>query len=231
MDLLSSISNQDDPSFILIAFAVLLAFLLSSLLVFTYEKTSRDIVPPDHFLQSIILMAIVTTMIMESIGDSIARGFGIFGALAVLRFRTNIFNPRNVAFIFGAMAVGIACGVNSFANAIIGTIGFCIIAFILRLTPYGRKNNLLGELRFELPPGPDDFQKIENMIKEVSKTFVLKRYRITSIEQKGDVIEYSFELRLQDEMNGLALTKSLQQIPGIQNVRLTFNDTYVHQTD
>ena len=69
------------------------------------------------------------------------------------------------------------------------------------------------------------------MIKEVSKTFVLKRYRITSIEQKGDVIEYSFELRLQDEMNGLALTKSLQQIPGIQNVRLTFNDTYVHQTD
>ena len=231
MDLLSSVSNQDNVSFVLIAFAVLLAFLLSSLLVFTYEKTSRDIVPPDHFLQSIILMAIVTTMIMESIGDSMARGFGIFGALAILRFRTNIFNPRNVAFIFGAMAVGIACGVNSFGNAIIGTVGFCLIAFILRLTPYGRKNNLLGELRFELPPSPDDFQKIETMIKDVSKTFVLKRYRISSIEQKGDMIEYSFELRLQDEMNGLALTKSIQQIPGVQNVRLTFNDTYVHQTD
>jgi uncharacterized membrane protein YhiD involved in acid resistance len=231
MDLLSSVSNQDNPSFVLIAFAVLLTFLLSSLLVFTYEKTSRDIVPPDHFIQSLILMAIVTATIMESIGDSMARGFGIFGALAILRFRTNIFNPRNVAFIFASMAVGISCGVNSFVNAIIGTIAFCLIAFLLRVTPYGRKNNLLGQLRFEMQGDVKEFEKIESIIKDVSRSFVLKRYRINSVELKGDVVEYSFELRLQDEMNGLALTKNLQGIPGVQNVRLTFNDTYIHQTD
>jgi uncharacterized membrane protein YhiD involved in acid resistance len=231
MDLLSSVSNQDNPSFVLIAFAVLLTFLLSSLLVFTYEKTSRDIVPPDHFIQSLILMAIVTATIMESIGDSMARGFGIFGALAILRFRTNIFNPRNVAFIFASMAVGISCGVNSFVNAIIGTIAFCLIAFLLRVTPYGRKNNLLGQLRFEMQGDVKEFEKIENIIKDVSRSFVLKRYRVNSVELKGDVVEYSFELRLKDEMNGLALTKNLQGIPGVQNVRLTFNDTYIHQTD
>ena len=149
MDFLSALSNDDSQSYILIGFAVLLAFLLSSLIVFTYENSSRDVVPPDHFIQSLILMAIVTTTIMESIGDSMARGFGIFGALAILRFRINITNPRNVAFIFASMAVGIACGVNSFVNAVIGTLAFCLIAFFLRLTPYGRKNNLLGAITIQ----------------------------------------------------------------------------------
>lgn len=231
MDILSSISNQDGPSFILIIFAVLLTFLLSSLLVFTYEKTSRDIVPPDHFLQSLILMAIVTATIMESIGDSMARGFGIFGALAVLRFRINIFNPRNVAFIFAAMAVGIACGVNSFANAIIGTVAFCLIAFFLRLTPYGRKNNLLGQLRFELDSDLIEFEKAQHIIEKHCRSFVLKRYRINYVAQKENLVEYGFELRLQNEMHGMKLTENLRELTGLQNIRLSFNDTYIHQTD
>lgn len=231
MDILSSISNQEGPSFVLILFSVLLAFLLSSLLVLTYEKTSRDIVPPDHFIQSIILMAIVTATIMESIGDSMARGFGIFGALAILRFRTNIFNPRNVSFIFASMAVGIACGVNSFANAIIGTVAFCLIAFFLRLTPYGRKNNLLGQLRFELNSDPAEFEKAQQIIRRHCRNFVLKRYRINYIPQKENIIEYAFELRLQNEMHGMKLTDNLRELQGMQNIRLSFNDTYIHQTD
>ena len=231
MDFLSSVSNQDNQSFILIGFSVLLAFLLSSLIVFTYEKSSRDVVPPDHFIQSLILMAIVTATIMESIGDSMARGFGIFGALAILRFRINISNPRNVAFIFASMAVGIACGVNSFVNAIIGTTAFCLIAFFLRLTPYGHKNNLLGQLRFNLIADSPQLDKAQDIIRDLCRSHVLKRYRITSTEQKGDVIEYGYELRLQNEMQGIELTRALQKLPDINDVRLGFNDTYINQYD
>ena len=231
MDFLSSISNQDNPSFILIAFSVLLAFVLSSLIVLTYENSSQDVVPPDHFIQSMILMAIVTTTIMQSIGDSVARSFGIFGALAILRFRTNISNPRNVAFIFASMAVGIACGVNSFMNAIIGTVGFCLVAFFLRLTPFIRKNNLLGQLRFDVSAQSNNLDQVQAVFKKQCHNFVLKRYRISSVEQKGDVIEYAYELRLQNEMQGMELLKSLRQITYIENIRLNFNDTYVNQYD
>jgi uncharacterized membrane protein YhiD involved in acid resistance len=231
MDFLSSVSNQDNQSYILIGFAVLLAFLLSSLIVFTYEKSSRDVVPPDHFIQSLILMAIVTATIMESIGDSMARGFGIFGALAILRFRINITNPRNVAFIFASMAVGIACGVNSFVNAVIGTVAFCLIAFFLRLTPYGHKNNLLGQLRFNILADSNDLEKAHQILTAQCRNFVLKRYRITSVEQKSDIIEYAYELRLQNEMQGIELTRKLQQLPDINDVRLGFNDTYINQYD
>ena len=129
MEFFASLAAFDNQSAVLIVFSVLLTFVLSGLIVFTFEKVSREVTTPDHFLQSLILMSLVTTTIMQSIGDSLARGFGIFGALAILRFRTQIFSPRNISFIFAAMAVGIACGVYSFANAIIGTIAFCSAAF------------------------------------------------------------------------------------------------------
>jgi uncharacterized membrane protein YhiD involved in acid resistance len=232
MEFFSSANQLDNQSITLIGFSVLLAFLLSSLLVFTYEKVSRDVVTPDHFLQSLILMSIVTTMIMQSIGDSPARGFGIFGALAILRFRTQLISPRNISFIFAAMAVGIACGVYSFSNAIIGTLAFSLGAFFLRLTPFSRKNNLRGQLRIEVPAEAVYRQQIETTIRPYSKRFVLKRMRVIPELTSGEPqVEYLFELNLPNEMKGLELTKELSAIESAKNVRLFFDDTYINLYD
>jgi uncharacterized membrane protein YhiD involved in acid resistance len=225
MEVFATLSNIDNQSVALIAFSVLLSFLLSSLIVFTYEKASRDVATPDHFLQSLILMSLVTTTIMQSIGDSPARGFGIFGALAILRFRTQLFSPRNISFIFAAMAVGIACGVYSFINAVIGTLAFCLVAFFLRLTPYSKKSNLLGQLRMEAPADMETKLAIQKTIRQFTRKFVLKRYRILPPE-KGDLAELTYDIRVHDEVNGVELTKQLRTITGVQSVRLNFDDTY-----
>lgn len=225
MEIFASVATFDNQTFMLVIFSVVLSFLLSSLIVFTYEKVSRDVSTPDHFLQSLILMSLVTTIIMQSIGDSPARGFGIFGALAILRFRTQLFSPRNISFIFGAMAVGIACGVYSFIIAIIGTIAFCLVAFFLWLTPFSRKNNLLGQLRIELPGDASTRAASQQVLKELAKRYVLKRYRIIP---DNPLVEYTYELQLRDEMEGLALTDRLNGIPGAKNIRLTFTDTYIN---
>lgn len=231
MEFLSSVSNMDNQSFILVVFAVLSSFLLSILIVFTYEKTSQEVATPHHFIQSLILMSIVTTTIMQSIGDSLARGFGIFGALAILRFRTNMVSTRNISFIFAAMASGIACGVYSFMAGFIGTLAFCLIAFFLRLTPFSRKSNLLGQLRFELPAASASLEPAQTIIRELCSRFVLKRYRIQYSEGRGEYVEYQYELRLTNEMNGTQLSQRLRQLEGLEGLRLNFTDTYVNLTD
>ncbi len=231
MEFLSSVSNMDNQSFVLVIFSVLLSFLLSVLIVFTYEKTSQEVATPHHFLQSLILMAIVTTTIMQSIGDSLARGFGIFGALAILRFRTNLISTRNISFIFAAMAAGIACGVYSFMTAIIGSLAFCVVAFFLRLTPFSRKSNLLGQLRFELPAATDNLSPAQQIIQEFCRKFVLKRYRVLYDDARGEYVEYQYELRLENELQGAQLAQKLRQLQGLQGLRLAFTDTYVNLTD
>lgn len=231
MEFLTAVSHVDNQSVVLIVFSALLSFLLATLIVFTYEKTSQEVAPPHHFIQSMILMAIVTSTIMQSIGDSMARGFGIFGALAILRFRTNLISTRNISFIFASMAVGIACGVYSFVNAIIGTLAFCLIAFLLRLTPFSRKSNLLGQLRFTLPADSTDMEQVQQAIREFCRAFALKRYRVLSGTAGVEQVEYWYEIRMTDEMQGVALARRLREHAAVTDLRLNFNDTYINLTD
>lgn len=224
---LSNLSNSaQQTSLALIAFASLMSLGLSLLLVFTYEKTSREVTRPDHYIQSLLLFAIVTTTIMQSIGDSLARSFGIFGALAIIRFRTRISNPRDVAFMFATMAVGISCGVHSFVNGVIGTALFCIVVFVLRMTPFSQKQSLIGTLRFDITEGSGQLATIQALIKQYSRTFSLKGYRIFFDNEKRQGVEYEYLLRLKDEMQGVALAEALKKLTDIKEVRLAFNDSY-----
>jgi uncharacterized membrane protein YhiD involved in acid resistance len=225
-----TLSGVDSQSFVLVIVAFLLTFILSALIVFTFEKTSRDVVPPDHFLQSLILMALVTTTIMQSIGDSMARGFGIFGALAILRFRSNVGNPRNISFIFAAMAVGIACGVYSFVNATIGTLIFCVMAFVLRLTPFSRQQRLVGQIRFELQTS-DQLQRVTALLEQYCRRVVLKRYRPQHTTERGAFIEYMYEVQMDEEQQGPELAEQLRQLEGVNALRVAFVDTYQANND
>ena len=98
LDYLSLQGTTENPTFLTILFTVLLAFLLSSLIAFTYNKTTRKVMTPVDFLQTLILLAIVAATVMQAIGDSLARGLGMLGALAIIRFRTTLRTPRNMAF-------------------------------------------------------------------------------------------------------------------------------------
>jgi uncharacterized membrane protein YhiD involved in acid resistance len=224
---LSNLSNSaQQTSLSLIAFASLMSLGLSLLLVFTYEKTSREVTRPDHFIQSLLLFSIVTTTIMQSIGDSLARSFGIFGALAIIRFRTRISNPRDVGFMFATMAVGISCGVHSFVNGIIGTVLFCMVVILLRFTPFSQKQSLIGTLRFDITEGSGQLTTIQALVKQYSRTFSLKGYRIFFDNEKRQGIEYEYLLRLKDEMQGIALAEELKKMTDIKEVRLSFSDSY-----
>lgn len=144
------------------------SFILSLFLVGTYYSTSKKVFTNENinYLQSLVLMPSVAAMIMQSIGNSIALGFGIFGALAIIRFRTNIADLKDIAFIFCAMAIGIACGVNSFIVAIAGTVLFCVIAVIIHF----KFVNLFLKT-------PDDVIKQEDIIR-------MKIVGLNSIEKK-----------------------------------------------
>ncbi len=130
--------------------ATLASFFLSFLLVLTYRFTSTEVVERREFLQGMALISIVATMIMQAIGDSLARGLGMLGALSIIRFRTSLSSPRNMSFMFASLAAGIACGVFGFTIAFIGTTAFCLIAVALHYEFRGEAATTRGELRVTL---------------------------------------------------------------------------------
>lgn len=178
LDFLTLQGSSENPTFVTILFTVVLAFLLSSILAYTHEKTSRKIITRKDFLQSLILGSVVAATVMQAVGDSLARGLGIMGALAIIRFRTTLRSPRNMMFMFASLACGIACGVYGFVIATVGTIGFCVIAFILKYSPMSPSENVSGILKLELPALSSSLENLEAALSNCCKYYAQVGYQL-----------------------------------------------------
>ena len=166
----------DYPTLLNVTYSLIWAFVLSSIIAITHKVTFTGHQYPKNFFQALALGSIVSAMVMMAIGDSLARGLGAFGALAIIRFRTRIQDARNILFIFAALSVGLAIGIFGYTIAFAGTIIYCTMALILHFTPFSTKTGMRGLLLFRLndsefqqsndyetPPPPPPPIKVETL--------------------------------------------------------------------
>lgn len=230
--------SPNNPAFYSVLFTVLFAFFLSSILALTYDLTTRTTYRRAHFLQSLSLISMVAAMVMQAIGDSVARGLGMMGALAIIRFRTNLNDPRNMTFMFSSLAVGIACGAFSFSIALTGTLIFCLAAFVLKWSPLSGSNELIGVLRLQFPVGIDLRGDIELVLRGFCKDFDLQEMRFLpqktreTVNDEGEtvsvtisreeMVELNYLIRLRQDASIVEFTTSTRAIEGLHDVRVKF---------
>ena len=106
-----------------IALRFSLAAFLAALLAFRPRRGARN----PYVAQTQILMAVVAGAMMMVVGDSAARAFGIFAAASLVRFRTNIRDPKEITVLLVCLGVGLAAGVGRWDMAVILTL-FVLIA-------------------------------------------------------------------------------------------------------
>jgi len=69
--------NSENPTLMAVGFTVVCALLLGLLIAFTYEKTSKYVNRPDHFLQALVLVTIVAATIIQGIGQVLPAGYWV----------------------------------------------------------------------------------------------------------------------------------------------------------
>ncbi|MFI3176323.1 MAG: DUF4956 domain-containing protein [Eubacteriales bacterium] len=90
-----------------------------------------------RFNVSLVMLLLVTTLVMNVIGNNIALSLGMVGALSIVRFRTAIKDPRDTTYIFWCIAVGVCCGVSEYMIAGVGT---SVIFLLMLVFGFVRKN-------------------------------------------------------------------------------------------
>lgn len=100
---------------------MVVALVIGLIVYVSYRFSHSGAVYSAKFNVSLLMLTLVTTMIMNVIGNNIALSLGMVGALSIVRFRTAIKDSRDTAYIFWCIAVGICCGVSYYALAMIGT--------------------------------------------------------------------------------------------------------------
>lgn len=114
-----------------IALRFSLAALLAGLLAFRYRRGLLVSRRNPFVAQTQILMAVVAAAMMMVVGDSAARAFGIFAAASLVRFRTNIRDPKEITVLLVCLGVGLAAGVGRWDMAVILTLFVLVTLAVL----------------------------------------------------------------------------------------------------
>jgi hypothetical protein len=131
-DYLASIPGGSPPTShhpIVELLKLVLAFILGKVITDVHKTTSHH-TTSIVLEQAQILLCVSGALMMRSIGDSLARAFGIAGAASLIRFRTPVEDPKDTIILFLSLGLGMACGLGAFAVAPLGA-AFLSVALIL----------------------------------------------------------------------------------------------------
>jgi len=197
--------------------SLLLSFVLCSVFAVVYRWTFQGLSYSRSFVHTIILGGMIVCMLIMAIGNNLARGLGILGTLAIVRFRTPVRDPRDMVFLFGSLGVGIACGAAVYPVAIIGTLVLAIVSLLLDRSPFASRRQYEGLLRFLLPPDSTAEQQVQTVLHECCSAFSLVAMREAA---QGDLIEYSYHVRLIDPTYQPDLVEKLHQIEEVSDANI-----------
>ena len=207
-----------------IFYSLCIAFVLALVLANVYRWTHQGFSYQRSFIQTLVLACITVSIMIMAIGNNMARGLGILGAMAFVRFRTPIRDPRDVIFIFASLAIGISCGAQVFVVAIMGTLFFAFTAFFLSWSPWASRREFEGLLRFMLPSQ----SKAAGTLPEIFGQYCTGSELVASREAiQGEVLEYAYQVRLIDPSYKVDLVDAIAKLPDASEVSLVMQRTTV----
>lgn len=201
-----------------------LAACIISILIYTsYRISHSGAVYSQRFNVSLVMLVLVTTLVMNVIGNNIALSLGMVGALSIVRFRTAIKDPRDTAYIFWSIAVGICCGVSDYLIAGIGT--FIIFMFLILFGFVKDNERILVVMKLDTGA----METVESMMTSLFQGKAV--LRVQNVE--ADRVEMIYEisevlLKKAEKVNGNCV-KQISGTEGIHTVSLVRQDDEISQ--
>ena len=225
LDFLAASSSSQSVGLQHVISALLLSFVLCSVLAKLYQLTFQSLSYSRSFVHTLILGGMITCMVMMSMGDSIARGVGVLGALSLIRFRTVVRDPRDMMFLFAALGLGIACGAGMYPVAIAGCILVSSAIVLLHFAPFATRRRHEAMLRFLVEADDDSAREnVDRIMAECCSAYMLIAMREAV---QGDLLEYSYQIRLIDPSYQVDLVKKMEALDSVAEVNLVMQRTTV----
>ena len=183
-----------------------------------YKKTFKGVMYSESFGMSLIAMTLVTTLIILAVTSNVILSLGMVGALSIVRFRSAIKEPLDIAFLFWSISVGIVLGAGLIPLGVIGSIfiGIVMLVFVNKKTtdnPYILVVNCINDKSEN-----DAIKFINNSVKK----HVVKSKTVSA----NSGIELTIEIRLKEMST--QFVNELSHISGVNNVVLvSYNGEYM----
>ena len=197
-----------------IIFNFIVAMIIGLVIFISYRTSHTRVVYSARFNVSLLMLTLVTTLVMSVIGNNIALSLGMVGALSIVRFRTAVKDPRDTAYIFWCISIGICCGVAEYRVAIAGTT--VIFALLVAFGLVQDNNRYLLVVRGNRASEKEVKETVENYYGGKAAIKVNN----STTETYEMIYEVSQKLIDMTKKNEETISDALYKITGTENVNL-----------
>jgi len=204
-------------SFLDMVISLALAFAIGLFIFEVYRKTYRGVMYSRSFGITLLALAIITDLAIMTVTSNVVLSLGMVGALSIVRFRTAIKEPLDIAFLFWSIVVGIMLGAGMIPLAVFGSI---ILGVILLLF----SNHSTNETPYILVLQCEDEAVEKEAVALLGKR--VKRQVIKSKTVTKNGIELTVEVRIPD--SAAQFVNELSALPGVSAATLvSYNGEYM----
>ena len=213
----SFLENIDSVSILDMVVALTLAFAIGLFIFLIYKKTFAGVMYSSSFGVTLVALTMISTLVILAVTSNVVLSLGMVGALSIVRFRTAVKEPMDIAFLFWAIAVGIVLAAGLLVLAVGGSlfIGVVLLAFSKRKgpeTPYILLLHCEGE-----------------QAEQLARAFVASQVKRLSLKSKAvesGLVELNYEVRLKE--GDAAFVNELERMEGVSRVTLvSYNGDYM----
>ena len=213
----SFLENVTAVSLTDMALALVLSFCLGLFIFFVYKKTYAGVMFSQAFGGSLIAMTMITTMVILAVTSNVVLSLGMVGALSIVRFRTAIKEPMDIAFLFWAIAGGIVLAAGMIPLAIVGS----IIIGVIMILFCNRKSSQKPFIAVVSCDNGETEKKVEDYLKQNADKVTVK-----SKSAQKDSIELTYEVTLKN--NDTDFITKLSEMNGVGSaVLVSYNGDYM----
>lgn len=213
----SFLENVTSVSMVDMVIALLLAFGVGMFIFFVYKKTYSGVMYSSSFGGTLVALTMITSMVILAVTSNVVLSLGMVGALSIVRFRTAIKEPMDIAFLFWAIAGGIVLAAGMIPLAIFGSvvIGMVMLLFMNRKA---KDNPFIAVISCQ--DHASELRAIDFLGQHVKKMDVKSK-----TAQAGN-IELNYEIRLRDANTDFVT--ALSQLEGVNSaVLVSYNGDYM----
>ena len=213
----SFLENIASVSLLDMAIALVLAFGLGLFIFFVYKKTYSGVMYSSSFGGTLVALTMITTMTILAVTSNVVLSLGMVGALSIVRFRTAIKEPMDIAFLFWSIAAGIVLAAGMIPLAVFGSviIGVVMLLFMNRKAAHNPYIAVIS-----VADAAAEKAAVEYLNKHVEKAVIKAK-----TAQNG-AIEMTYEVRLLE--GSTDFITALSEMNGVNSaVMVSYNGDYL----
>lgn len=202
---------------------LMIALICGILISIFYRLSYRGLSYSSTFVNALILLTMITSVVIMVIGNNLAAAFGLVGAMSIIRFRTAVKDTQDIMFIFFALAIGLACGVDFTSVAVAGTLVIGSVFFVIVKLNFSAPRRRDFLLQLMISGGTGENSELDDTLGKYCT-----RYKVVNVksigEEANDALEVSYYVKLKREDNSQVFMKEVKNVEGVKYANLFFDE-------